>query len=83
MRTLEVPKEVVKFAERWATAFTIRHPRWRKDKHERDIWYSYRGYDLNLYACEGDLSITAYLEVNQDNGDIMTDTSTYKTIARR
>lgn len=83
MKELSIPKKVERLAEAWATSFTTLHPLWRKKGYEYDMWYSYGGYDLNLYACEGELIVTAYLEVTDDRGDVATDTSTYKTIVKR
>lgn len=83
MKVLDIPAEVIEACEIWAMVFEMAQPDWRDSDQEYDLWGTDGGYDLNLYACEGDLSITAYLLVDDGTGHKTTDTSTYKTVVRR
>lgn len=83
MRTLEVPKEVEKFAESWATSFTTTNPQWHETHEEHDTWDSHGGFDINLYIREGVLFVTVYPLIDNGSGFMTTDTSTFQRVVTK
>ena len=83
MKTFDIPKNVEIFGKSWAMAYTLTHPKWHHADQEHDDWHSYGGYDLNLYVCEGQITVTVYALKDDGTGFMTTDTGTYKTVVQR
>lgn len=83
MKTLDIPKSVELFGKSWALLFSLTNPKWHSADQEHDEWNSHAGYDLNLYAGDGRLTVTVYPLVDDGTGFMTTDTSTYKTIVKK
>ena len=83
MKDLNIPKSVEMFGKSWASAYTLTHPKWHHACQEHDDWHSYGGYDLNLYVCEGQITVTVYALKDDGTGFMTTDTDTYKTIVQK
>lgn len=83
MKECEVPTSVEMFGKTWALVFGMTHPKWHHPDQEHDEWNSYGGYDLNLYTCDGHMTVTAYALADDGTGYMTTDTSTYKTIVQK
>ena len=80
MKELEVPKKVERFGKLWASLYCVANKNWRQE--QRDIWYSYKGYDLNLYIEDEQLTMSVYPLADDGTGFMTTDTSTWKTIVQ-
>ena len=83
MKELTVPKSVEMFSKSWALAYTLTNPNWYHTDQDHDDWNSYEGYDLNLYVCDGQLSVTVYQLTDDGTGFMTTDTDTYKTVVQQ
>lgn len=77
------PRRVQALGKLWATKFIATHPNWKTDNTHEDTWYSFNGYDINLYCEDGYLSVCAYPEYIEDGGTITTDISTYTYIVKK
>lgn len=53
-------RKVKVFAELWALAWVVCHPRWKSQGSSVDWFYHLDGFDLNLFAEGGRLSVCAY-----------------------
>jgi|APGre2960657373_1045057.scaffolds.fasta_scaffold00603_7 hypothetical protein len=83
MKTFDIPKSVEMFGKSWALLFSMTHPKWHHADQEHDEWNSHAGYDLNLYAGDGQMSVTVYPLIDDGTGFMTTDTSTFKTIVNK
>ena len=61
-----VPQRVKLLAKCWSALWVARHPRWQTRETYVDAWYSVGGYDINLYAECGRLTVCAYPLVEDD-----------------
>lgn len=83
MKELQVPKNVERFGKAWALAFMVKHPKWWHQDQEHDEWNSHDGYDLNLYAGDGQMTVTVYPLADDGTGYMTTVTDTYKTVFQK
>jgi hypothetical protein len=62
------------FARLWSMKFIALHPNWEDGDAHTDEWYSFGGYDINLYCEDGYLSVCAYgLYKNEEDEFLTTD----------
>lgn len=80
MKEMKVSEEVKRFAEEWTFTFMKDNPQWYRTHEGYDDWNSKGAYDLNLYICDGCLTTTAYLLVDDGSGYLTADTMSYETL---
>ena len=83
LTTNEIPRRVKAFARLWSIKYTIANPKWRDGDAWEDSWYSFEGYDINLWCEDGYLSVCAYPETQHEDGFTMTDHSQYVYLVRK
>jgi hypothetical protein len=78
-----LPKRVRLLAKLWSASWVVFHPRWQTQETYVDAWYSVGGYDLNLYAECGRLTVCAYPLVEDDRGDVVANFEDYLVLVHK
>lgn len=63
--------------------FIASNPTWKDGEAWEDAWYSFGGYDINLWCEDGYLSVCAYPEYEDEDGFTSTDHSNFAHIVRK